>query len=173
MTRWKWRAGAAGIVALTTIVGACAAAPRQRPVKMGPVDTGAGSIEAVRRQLEGTWALVSLEMLSASGTMAPLGASATLTYDAYGNLTIAANSKPGEAGPIGAVNFSGHAEIDPKAQRLLLRSSEAGAAAVSQAMPAVSTANVRYYELNADQLKLTTKDASNQTTAVTVWRKVR
>ena len=40
----------------------CAPAPRVRPVKEGPVDTGSGTLTAARKYLEGTWTLVSFEL---------------------------------------------------------------------------------------------------------------
>lgn len=49
----------------------CHAAPRGRPVKMGPVDTGPQSVEATRRQLEGAWELVKLETYPAPGKVVP------------------------------------------------------------------------------------------------------
>ena len=41
---------------------ACAPAPRQRPVKMGDVGTGAGSLTEARKYLEGRWTLESFEV---------------------------------------------------------------------------------------------------------------
>src|SRR6516164_219495 len=69
-------------------VSACPAAPRARPVKMGPTDTGSGSVESERRRLKGTWQLGSLQMLSQTGEMLIVPAQGVLTYDDYGNLTI-------------------------------------------------------------------------------------
>ena len=54
-------------VAAVVIGTGCAAAPRERPIKGGDVDTGPGSVEAVRRQLEGTWDLVSLAVTPKGG----------------------------------------------------------------------------------------------------------
>ena len=69
--------------------------PRIRAVKAGDVDTGANPVEAARRQLEGTWDLVSLETYATPGGPGTKAedASAVLSYDAYGNLRIM--GKPG------------------------------------------------------------------------------
>ncbi len=78
------------LVACLTLsaVAGCAAAPRQRPIPVGPVDTGAGSLEAVRRQLSGTWELVSFEAFTGRGQSSRVPASGRLTYDEFGNLTV-------------------------------------------------------------------------------------
>ena len=76
-------------VAVLSAAAACATSrPRQRPIEGGAVNAGPGSLEAVRRQLEGSWALVSAEVVSASGARQALKASAVLSYDAYGNLSL-------------------------------------------------------------------------------------
>ena len=43
--------------ALLAIAYGCAPAPINRPIKVGDVNTGANSVEAVRRQFQGTWTL--------------------------------------------------------------------------------------------------------------------
>ena len=50
-----------------SLLAGCAPAPRARPVKMGDVDTGTNSLEATRRQLEGTWDLTALEIYDPPG----------------------------------------------------------------------------------------------------------
>ena len=60
------------------LLAACPAGPRASPVKMGPVDTGAGSLESVRRQLQGSWDLVSLEVMAAGGTPVKVAATGHL-----------------------------------------------------------------------------------------------
>src|SRR5215213_11838684 len=66
----------------------CESAPRARAVKMGPVDTGAASVEAVRRQLKGTWELISLDVFPAGGGRIAAQATGRLLYDEYGNLSM-------------------------------------------------------------------------------------
>jgi hypothetical protein len=58
-------------------LGACAPSARQRPVEGGPVNTGAGSLEATRRH-EGTWTLTK-PVLNQSGQLTAVRAKAQLT----------------------------------------------------------------------------------------------
>ena len=81
------------VVAVAPLLAACPSAPRVRPVKAGDVDTGPGSLESVRRQLQGTWELVGAVVFDASGKATPRKAEGRLTYDEYGKLTIGASSR--------------------------------------------------------------------------------
>src|SRR4029450_13714490 len=72
-------------VLLSVSLCACAAAPRTRPVKMGDVDTGVGSLEDTRRQLAGTWTLVEYRGYDKGGPVR-VDASAELSYDEFSNL---------------------------------------------------------------------------------------
>ncbi len=53
---------ALGLV-LIVVTAACHGQPSQRPMKAGPVDTGAGSLTAARKYLEGQWSLESYESI--------------------------------------------------------------------------------------------------------------
>jgi hypothetical protein len=55
------------LIACIVITAACAASPRQRPVSAGDVDTGANSLTAARKQLEGRWTLISLDISAEDG----------------------------------------------------------------------------------------------------------
>src|SRR5215472_7280756 len=94
-------------------LAACPAAPRARPVKMGPTDTGIGSVESERRRLKGTWQLASLQMLSQAGEMLIVQAQGVLTYDDYGNLTMKGTVTGSTDIDPSALNLSGRATIDP------------------------------------------------------------
>ena len=67
---------------------ACEAQPRQRPLDVGPVASGPGTIEFERRRLQGTWGLNRFEIIDAAGKPFAVKAEAILTYDEYGNLTV-------------------------------------------------------------------------------------
>jgi hypothetical protein len=155
-------------------VGACATSrPRQRPVEGGAVDAGAGSLEAVRRQLEGTWNLVSAEVLSATGARTTVKATAVLTYDAYGNLSLkgAYDDPAATAEQKAALNFTGRAVIDTQKQVLRLldvKQSESEFAALPAEMAA---RRERGYAFEGDRLTLTVKDSAGRVTAVNTWRK--
>ena len=61
-------------------IGACAGAPRERPLQTGPIETGAGSLNDTRQALEGTWKLASLEVVD-HGARRPVNAGGDLTTD--------------------------------------------------------------------------------------------
>ena len=50
------------VLALGSSAIGCASSPRQRPVAVGEVEIGPGSLTAARQQLEGHWTLVTLAM---------------------------------------------------------------------------------------------------------------
>jgi len=152
-------------------VGACTAAPRVRPVKMGDVDTGTGTVESVRRQLTGTWQLSSYEVYQ-SGKPQKMNADGQLTYDEFGNLTLrggvhgAGESKPS------VLNFSGRAVIDVTKQEIRFEDVTSAADRLPQGAAQQSDPDkTRKYVLNGADLTLTTVDASGATTAVTRWKK--
>jgi hypothetical protein len=147
-----------------TIAGAaaCAGAPRQRPVKAGPVSTGPDSLEAVRHQLEGTWELVSLQVVAPDGRTVTRPAGGRLTYDAYGNM-----SMEGSGGDAHLITFEGRAVIDTVRREFRLADVTGSGALPSQASPE----KVRSYEFDGPLLKTSVKDASGRVTAVVTWRR--
>ena len=157
-------------VAVSCLAG-CEAAPRARPVKMGPVDTGANSVEAVRRQLKGTWHLVSLDVYSADGEKHPAQATGTLTYDEFGNMTIRGKVTGGAKIEEADLNLSGRVTIDPGTRMLRFGGITADTPDERRLDPKLDPAHVRYYEFDGDLLKTTTKDASGATTATITWQK--
>jgi hypothetical protein len=142
---------------------------------MGPVNQGAGTLEAVRHQLEGTWTLMSLEVYTDDGKPAQVKATGTLVYDEYGNLAVKAALT--EAGAVGGVqlkptvlNYTGRTVIDVANSRMVL-ADISGNVPAENALSAISPDRARYYEFVDDQLKISVKDAQGRTTALLVWRK--
>ena len=160
---------AAAVVIAPCLTG-CQAAPRARPVEMGPVDAGINSMESVRRQLEGTWELVSLVVYT-GGEPQPADAKGRLTYDKYGNMSIAATISGGAHIEPAALNLSGRVTIDPGKKMLVFGGITAANADQRRVDPKLDASHVRYYEFDNDLLKTTTKDASGTTTATITWRK--
>jgi hypothetical protein len=146
--------------------------PRVRPVKGGDVDTGLNSVEAVRRQLQGTWALVSLEVASPSGPV-KVPATGQLKYDEYGNLTIDGSVTDPRIDS-GVLKLSGRAVVDPTKHMLRLMDIKGTTTSAEQALDSnIDPAKVRYYEFDGELLKTTVKDASGATTATATWKRAQ
>ena len=69
-------------------LSACAGGPRERNIKLAPVDTGAGSLTAAQKFLEGRWTLESFEVHPPGKPVVTLKGQGTLSYDAFGNLAM-------------------------------------------------------------------------------------
>ncbi len=160
-------------VAATTTV-ACTASERQRPIGLGDVYTGAGSMEARRRQLQGTWDLMALESSPPSGgARVPIVAKGTLVYDEFGNLTIDAHTDD-PAAPVAAreaiqLSFKGRAVIDPAKKELRLMDM------IGNVDPneVLSPERRRLFNIDADTLTLSSVDQRGDITAISTWRRRR
>lgn len=158
---------------LTILAGACAGAPRERPIELGPVDTGAGSVEAARRQLQGEWGLVALDAIAPSGEATRVKATAVLTYDDYGNFRIVGRFEDPRVTRLELnrmLVFEGRAVVDARKQELTLF--ESGEGPPLRGTP-IATDRVRRYAFENDQLRLSTIDADGRVTATTTWQKRR
>src|SRR4029453_15595378 len=168
----------AGILIIlgAAMLAGCAGAPRVRPVKMGDVDTGANSVEAARRQLEGTWDLTSLETYASPGA-APTkaeGITGVLSYDAYGNLRMMGN--PGSAGTLpagasGLLTCSGRAVIGPVKKELRLLDIKGGTDPNVTLNKELAVGRVRRYTIENGVLTISVLDAAGQPSATTTWKK--
>jgi hypothetical protein len=159
-------------VLLSVSLCACAAAPRTRPVKMGDVDTGVGSLEDTRRQLAGTWTLVEYRVYD-KGTPVRVEASAELSYDEFSNLKMKGAVKdPAQPKSSTAVlNYEGRASIDIRRHQLRLLDLQ-GAGQVPESLEEnVSFDAVRRYDIQGTRLTLTVLGEGGATTAVSVWDK--
>ena len=155
-----------------SVLPSCAKTARERPVRMGDVDTGAGSLEAVRRQLQGTWELVALAVVpQGGGEPVPLKARGTLTYDEFGNLTIDAHTDdpnaPQAARSAGVLSFKGRAVIDaPKSELKLM-----DVTGSVDPNTVISTERRRRYAFEGDLLKLSSLEPNGQIAATATWRR--
>lgn len=160
------------VLVATAWLAACAFSPRTRPLNTGPVNDSADSTQGVRRQLQGTWRLLSFETYPAPGQVVKHEAVGELTYDQYGNLLIRAALTGVPAGEQAKLlRYSGRAVVDAQNHRLVLQALEGQG---GEALPAAAAADqVRYYEFDGDVLKLTVKDNSGQPTALITWKKAQ
>jgi hypothetical protein len=169
-----WQARLVIAVVLLAMAG-CAAAPRTRPIKIGdPVNTGPGSMEAVRRQLQGTWELIALESVPpAGGARVPIAATGTLVYDEFANLTLDARTTD-PAAPFAArernlLSFKGRAVIDAAKGELKLMDLKGNA----DPSEVLSPERRRKYAFDGGLLKLSSIDERDEVTAISTWRHIR
>lgn len=160
-------------LATVSLLAGCAAQESRRPLHTTAVDTGAGTTESVRRQLEGTWILDSFTVFDGSGAPRTVGASGSLTYDAFGNLALIGKiDDPTTAGAhANSLAFKGRAVVDPGAHRIVLADLQGNVDA--SALPAnMSPEKVRFYTFDGDTLSLETRDGT-RVLARTVWKRGR
>jgi hypothetical protein len=164
-------------LALALALAACAAPaqPRRKPIPMSAVDTSAGSVEAVRRQLEGTWELVSAEVYPEPGKVVPVEATGRLTFDAYGNVRTDATLAEPSADASRLLSYSGNVVIDPRKKewRLTDVTAEEGAPPEKALPNEVGPDKIRAYEFVGDELKLLMKDETGRATGSATWRRAR
>lgn len=162
---------AAVTIALVTMAGI---APPQKP----PVDTGAGTLAAARKYLEGRWSLISFEILPPGQSPIRLNGSGTLTYDGFGNLSVEIRvdedaARILEAAGIptvkGALSTTGRTVVDMQHHTLTY---------VLQGQPAFGVPSdplalnrPRHWQVEGDVLTLTTKDENGQPLSVGRWKK--
>jgi hypothetical protein len=159
------------LLALTS--GACASAPLQKPINVGEAETGAGTLESVRKQLEGSWTLVSYEILQ-GGRRQRLDATAEMTYDQFGNLNMRGELKNPNASPErrpALLNYSGRAVIDVGKSELRFVVENSGDPLPRSVEAPVNPENVRHYMFRNSLLELTIFDANGQATGFSTWKK--
>jgi len=157
---------------------ACSAAPRQRPVEMGPVNTGAGTLTSARNFLNGRWTLESFELQRPNQPPILLKGQGSLVYDEHSNLTmnIRADEQSSDALRAagidirdGAIITEGRAAID--LQNHTLTYIIDGQAPLIKGP--LGSDRPRYWVVEGDLLILTTKDQAGQPTSVGRWRKAQ
>ena len=171
--------GAVFVYLVSSLAG-CSAAPRQRPIKGGDVETGAGTLTAARKYLEGRWSLQSFQVFPAGKPPVPVQGQGTVVYDDYSNLTMDvrvddASVKALQAAGVEVVNNSFHTEgrvvVDMNKRTLTYMMSKDGSVARK---PGPLDLNLpRHWEVAADTLTLTTKDAAGKPLFVSVWQRMK
>ena len=187
MSKHLFTVGLACVVAVSSLAGCAptpggsASGPKVVPVTAGKargtpqggdVATGVGTLEGVRRQLEGKWELTALQIMDATGKAVPVAATGRMAYDAYGNFDLDLEvTDAAAAKSLGSQNaitdLKGRAVID----------AAKGSLRVQDAVPAGGGAapdnieRVRFYQFQGDTLTLTAKDATGRVTGVTAWKR--
>lgn len=152
----------------------CHGQPSQRPMKAGPVDTGAGSLTAARKYLEGRWSLESYEIFPPGKPPIQLKGTGTLNYDEFGNLKIDVRADQASTDLLrdagidlkdGVLASDGRTVVDMQNRTL------------TYVVPGQSTGGPlslnrpRHWEVQSNVLTLTTKDDSGKPLSVAKWRK--
>jgi hypothetical protein len=161
------------------LLGSCAAAPRQRPIEGGPVDTGAGTLTAARKYLEGRWALESFQLHPPGKDPVTVAAQGTVTYDDFSNLTmdvradgaaVEALKSAGIAATNTGFSTSGRVVVDMRARTLTYMTSQDGSVAAPNSP--LDLRRPRHWEVTQDRLTLTTRDEAGKPLMVSVWRRM-
>jgi hypothetical protein len=155
------------VVAIASIAG-CAGSPSQRPVKLSDVNTAAGTVESTRRQLAGNWTLGRLEVIR-NGTPQVVKAHGTLSYDAFGSLTINGVIDDPRLTDAVVLNYTGRIVMDVTKHEFYPADFESNKPVETSRVAPISLDKVRRYELSENRFVVTYLDASGQPTAITVW----
>ena len=164
------------IVVSAALAAACSAAPRQRPVEMGPVATGAGTLTSARTHLQGRWALESFELYQAGKPPIVLKGAGPLRYDDAGNLRMDIRADEASSDLLraagvdirdGTISTDGRTAID--LQNRTLTYVLEGQAPLHKGP--LGTDRPRHWVVEGDVLILTTKDSAGQPVSVGRWRK--
>jgi|SRR6478672_7977548 hypothetical protein len=160
------RVCAIGLLCLSAAGSSC----HPRPVRGGPVDAGPGSVEAVRADLKGTWALSSLTVIDASGARHPAKAAGSLVYDDHANMSIRGTVEGADRSVI-VLDFSGRIVIDAQRHQFYAADLQTDRPVDPAQVGAVSPDKVRQFELAGDTFTVTYLDAASKPTAVAVWQR--
>jgi hypothetical protein len=181
--RWTGTIAAGVILAA---ISACAPGPTGRPYRTSPAATGPNTMEFVRKQLEGTWTLVSLVVHNASGARATPEATGTLTWDAFGNLKIEYRLSDGGLKAVEAIGVrpptpvivtEGRAVINTQDHAIQYVPPDAPSRPFDPALAAArdnpfALERLRYYVFGEDgTLTLSTRHDNGQNAAVSQWKK--
>jgi len=169
------------IVLMAALAAGCTAAPRVRPVKMGPADS---TLEGARKFLQGRWTLQSYQVFPPGKPPVDIPSSSgtgTLTYDEYSNMDMQIRvSDPKIADALGAagiplrdgvVSTTGRTAIDLQnhtitymleGQGQLVSNAQAGPLAMNRP---------RYWQVEGDTLILTTKGEDGKPLSISRWKK--
>jgi len=165
------------VIGALAITGACSGGPRQRPVEMGPVATGAGTLSSARTFLQGRWTLESFEVRPPGKAPIQLKGAGTLLYDDSGNLKMDIRAEEASADLLraagidirdGMISTEGRTAIDLQNRTLTY--------VLQGQKPLIrgplGADRPRHWVVEGDILTLTTKDDAGQPLSIGRWRKM-
>jgi hypothetical protein len=173
---WAERLVLGSSLVILSLLVACQASARQRPVKGASTDAGPGSMEFERRQLEGAWDLQAFYVTDPAGSRTQVPASGRLTYDAFGNLALRGkiDGPLPNASPTGTsqlLDYTGRVVIDPVRHEMRLVAPQTDRTVDPATVEAIGPSRVRRYAVDAGQLTITFLDDKQAPTAVAVFRR--
>ena len=167
------------VAVLVAMTVACAPSSRQRPVSMGPVATGPGTLAAARQYLEGRWLLESFVITPPGKAPITMKGSGVLNYDNFGNLEMqvkadeASSDLMRAAGiiiPDGVISTTGRTVIDMQ-NHTLTYVVEGQPSSMRTGGGPLATNRPRHWVVDADVLTLTTRDEAGAPLSVSRWKK--
>lgn len=176
---WRRVASLGALSVSLAATAACAGAPRARPLPVGKIESGAGSINEARKFLEGRWNLESFEVRPPGRAPIVLKGSGVLNYDDFGNLrmeirTDQATSDLLRASGIdirdGVLSTDGRTTIDLQ-NRTLTYSLEGQPSSIATGGGPLATNRPRHWEVTADTLTLTTRDDNGMPLSIGRWKR--
>jgi hypothetical protein len=149
---------------------ACHAQPRQRPLGVGPIASGPGTVETERRRLQGTWQLDRFEVIDSAGASRVVKAEAMLTYDEYGNLSVRGKLleplPSANAVEYPMLEYSGPIVLDPPKHQFRLGAVKTTSSVDPTLESSIDPAFVRRYELSETNLKISYLNPAGNITAI-------
>jgi hypothetical protein len=173
--------GVAGVATLVVAVGACAAAPRQRPLPLGPIEGGAGTLAEARKFLEGRWVLESFEVRPPDRAPILMKGSGTLNYDDFGNLRMEIKADEASSDLLraaglnirdGVISTDGRTVIDLP-NKTLTYFLEGQASSYKTGGGPLAPNRPRHWEVAGDLLTLTTRDDGGAPIAISRWKRAQ
>jgi len=155
----------------------CAPAPINKPINLGPTETGAGSLVAARKYLEGRWSLESFEVYPPGKPKVTLTGQGVLTYDEFSNLKIEIRVDQAtsdlltnagiDVGSGGIVSSDGRTAVDLQNKTLtyVIQGQPVGSGPLALNRP-------RHWQVEGNILTLTTQDDAGKPTSVGRWKKL-
>jgi hypothetical protein len=174
---WK----AAGVAAMLAATTACAGAPRQRPLPVGPIESGAGTVTEARKFLEGRWALESFEVRPPGKEPIALKGSGVLNYDDFGNMRMEIRADQASSDLLraagidiqnGVISTDGRTAIDMQ-NKTLTYFLEGQPSSYRTGGGPLALNRPRHWEVNGDVLTLTTRDDSGAPLSIGRWKRSR
>jgi hypothetical protein len=158
----------------------CSSAPRKRAVKMGPVDTGAGTLTAARQYLEGRWTLESFDVFPPGKEPIRAKGAGTLLYDEYGNLKMDIRTDPATGDALTKVGITvKNGEIASEG-RTIVNLQDHSIKYVMEGQTGhgfersgpLGIDKPRYWQVDGNLLTLTTRSDDGKDLSVAKWRKM-